>query len=195
MEIRKKGNLASDLVLIQLTGDHEVDFIEKEIEEIKKNTGMDFCMVVIKVDDWNADLSPWQAPAVFKDAAFAGRGPVVLQKVQEICADQNKEYIIGGYSLAGLFALWATYQLDGFAAVAAASPSVWFPGFLEYVKEHEIMSPNVYLSLGNKEEKTRNAVMASVGDKIREIHSWLSEKGINCELEWNQGNPCKPGFE
>ena len=73
----------------------------------------------------------------------------------------------GGYSLAGLFSLWAAYQTDVFSGIAAASPSVWFPGFIEYMKEHEIKSETVYLSLGDREEKTRNSVMSQVGNCIR----------------------------
>lgn len=62
--------------------------------------------------------------------------------------------------MAGLFTLWAAYQTDAFAGVAAASPSIWFPDFLQYMKEHDIRTESVYLSLGDREEKTRNLVMA-----------------------------------
>ena len=31
--------------------------------------------------------------------------------------------ILGGYSLAGLFALWSAYQTNAFRAIAAASPN------------------------------------------------------------------------
>ena len=58
--------------------------------------------------------------------------------------------------MAGLFSLWAAYQTDAFAGVAAASPSIWFPDFLQYMKEHDIRTESVYLSLGDREEKTRN---------------------------------------
>lgn len=58
--------------------------------------------------------------------------------------------------MAGLFSLWAAYQTDTFAGVAAASPSIWFPDFLQYMKEHDIRTESVYLSLGDREEKTRN---------------------------------------
>ena len=50
----------------------------------------------------------------------------------------------------------AAYQTDAFAGVAAASPSIWFPDFLKYMKEHDIRTESVYLSLGDREEKTRN---------------------------------------
>ncbi len=68
------------------------------------------------------------------------------------------------------------------------SPSMWFPGFDEYMREHEIKCSNVYLSLGDKEEKAKNPVMATVGDRIRKANTYLLEKGINCTLEWNEGN-------
>ena len=44
------------------------------------------------------------------------------------------------------------------------------------------------LSLGDREEKTRNSVMSQVGNCIRMGYGWLIEHGINCNLEWNQGN-------
>ena len=59
------------------------------------------------------------------------------------------------------------------------------------MKEHELQSQAVYLSLGDKEEKTRNPLMATVGERIREAHDLLKEQGRNCILEWNQGNHFK----
>ena len=56
------------------------------------------------------------------------------------------------------------------------------------MKEHEIKSETVYLSLGDREEKTRNSVMSQVGNCIRMGHELLKERGINCTLEWKQGN-------
>ena len=104
---------------------------------------------------------------------------------------KERTYYIGGYSLAGLFALWAVYQTDLFAGAAAASPSIWFPGFLDYMKEHEIRTRNVYLSLGDREEKTRNPVMSQVGSCICSAHMLLEERGVRCTLEWNKGNHFK----
>ena len=59
------------------------------------------------------------------------------------------------------------------------------------MKENEIHSKAVYLSLGDKEEKARNPVMATVGACIREASDILKEKGIKTILEWNQGNHFK----
>ena len=90
------------------------------------------------------------------------------------------------------FFLWEQNHLTAhISGVAAASPSVWFPGFTEYVKSNEIHTGRVYLSLGDREEKTRNPVMSKVGDSIREIYDWYTAKGVNCCLEWNKGNHFK----
>ena len=49
----------------------------------------------------------------------------------------------------------------------------------------------VYLSLGDREEKVRNRIMAAVGDRIREAYDLLLEREIDCVLEWNEGNHFK----
>ena len=185
------GNSNASVVMIQMADDHDLEFIESEVREIQKLTEVDFCLIAIKVQNWNLDLSPWKAPAVFGKEGFGGGADKTLEEVLKYCSDRDKTYIIGGYSLAGLFALWAAYQTDVFAAVAAASPSIWFPGFVDFMKENEIHSKAVYLSLGDKEEKARNPVMATVGACIREASDILKEKGIKTILEWNQGNHFK----
>ncbi len=187
MEIIRYGDTSAGRVLIQLTEEHELEYLESESARIGE-TADDFCLTAVKVDNWNFDLSPWQAPAVFGNEDFGNGAAKTLETVLDICSDSSKKYYIGGYSLAGLFSLWAVYQTDVFSGVAAASPSMWFPGFIDYMKEHEIKTDKVYLSLGNKEEKTRNPVMATVGDRIREAEMLLKEQGTDCILEWNQGN-------
>ena len=190
MVIYEYGESGSSAVLIQMVDDHDLAVIENELAVIRKSVN-DFKLVALKVDNWNLDLSPWKAPAVFGKEEFGGGAAGTLVDVLKLCADDSKSYYIGGYSLAGLFALWAAYQTDRFAGVAAASPSVWFPNFVEYMKNNEIKSNRVYLSLGDKEEKVRNPVMATVGEKIREAYDCLVRQEVNCTLEWNQGNHFK----
>ena len=190
MVIYEYGDPGSSAVLIQMVDDHDLAVIENEVAIIGKRIN-GFELVAVKVDNWNLDLSPWKAPAVFGKEEFGGSAAGTLDDVLNLCADDSKWYYIGGYSLAGLFALWAAYQTDRFAGVAAASPSVWFPGFTDYMKEHKIKSNRVYLSLGDKEEKVRNPVMATVGEKIHEAYDCLVRQEINCILEWNRGNHFK----
>ena len=182
------GNRDSDTVLIQPVDDHDLEGIENEAELIAKNSGEDFRLIAVKVGDWNRDLSPWEAPPVFGKEPFGGKAEDTLAEILALCADKSKAYLIGGYSMAGLFALWAAYRTDAFAGVAAASPSMWFPGFTDYMRSNEIKCRGVYLSLGDKEEKARNPVTATVGDRIREAYGLLEERGVDCVLEWNEGN-------
>ena len=188
MEVREYGNKTARIVLVQPVGDHDEELTEHEIAAIREGYSEEFMMVTFKVDDWNRELSPWEAPAVFGRENFGSGAADTLREIIRYCEDRTKTYYIGGYSLAGLFALWAAYQTDLFRGVAAASPSMWFPGFAGYMREHEIRSRRVYLSLGDREEKTRNPVMATVGDRIREAHAMLRERTIECTLEWNEGN-------
>lgn len=191
MIITEYGNTNASTGLIQMVDDHDLEGMESELAQIRKRTGEDFYLAAIRVQDWNADLSPWPAPAVFGKESFGQGAPDTLSEVLKYCAGRDKTFIIGGYSLAGLFALWAAYQTDTFKAVAAASPSIWFPGFVDFMKDREIHTDRVYLSLGDKEEKTRNPVMAAVGDRIKEAHDLLKKQGINTTFEWNTGNHFK----
>ena len=185
------GSAGAPIVLIQPVDDHDLSGIENEFAEIQKLTGADLRLLAVKVEDWDHDLSPWQAPAVFGGRDFGDGAEEFLRQILSLCEDKNKTYYIGGYSLAGLFALWAVCRTGVFAGAAAASPSIWFPGFTDYLKEHKPLCGTVYLSLGDREERTRNPVMATVGDRIREAHGWLKEQGYDTTLEWNPGNHFK----
>ena len=191
MKTYEFGDQEAGICLIQPVDNHDLTGIESEYNRIRELSGRDFHLIALKVNDWNHDLSPWNAPAVFGNEDFGDGAADTLEEVLSLCADDGRKYYIGGYSLAGLFALWASAQTDRFAGVAAASPSVWFPQFLENIEETKPLCKTVYLSLGDREEKTRNPVMATVGDKIRELHSFLEKQGYDTILEWNEGNHFK----
>ena len=191
MKVYEYGDPAASTVLVQMADDHDLAVLENEAALIRELSGNDFHLIAVKVDDWNHDLSPWKAPAVFGNESFGDGAESTLSEVLKLLSDMSKTYYIGGYSLAGLFALWAVHQTDLFAGAAAASPSIWFPGFLDYMKEHEIKTRIIYLSLGDREEKTRNPVMAQVGSCIRSAYEMLQERGVCCTLEWNKGNHFK----
>lgn len=185
------GDPDAAVVLVQMVDDHDLQGIKIEAAEIQKQTGADFCLTAVKVKQWNNDLSPWLSPAVFGKEDFGGGASDTLTALLRYCSDPDKTYILGGYSLAGLFALWAAYQTDVFRGVAAASPSLWFPGFPDYMRRNTLHADAVYLSLGDTEEKTRNPVMATVGHRIREAHELLRAQSIRTTLEWNRGNHFK----
>ena len=187
METYLFGTESAPNVLIQPVDSHDLEGIENEVKTIRELTDGDFRMIAVRVPDWNRDLSPWTAPAVFGKEGFGDGAADFLAGILPLCPE-GKACYIGGYSLAGLFALWAAYRTGRFAGVAAASPSVWFPGFTDYMQANRIQSKAVYLSLGDREEKAKNPVMATVGSCIREAEGILKAQGIPCTLEWNPGN-------
>ena len=175
-------------VLIQPVDKHDLAGMENETAAIRRMTDVPFRLIAVGVERWNRDLSPWSAPPVFGREAFGNGAPSFLETILDLCADPEKTYYLGGYSLAGLFSLWAAYQTDMFAGVASVSGSLWFPDFDTYMAAHEIQCGCVYLSLGDREEKVKNPVMASVGDCTRQAYALLNDRGTNCTLEWNPGN-------
>ena len=185
------GNPNAVITLVQTVDEHDIAGMDDEVAEIQRLSGKEFRLLAVKVESWNRDLSPWPAPAVFGKDDFGDGAGELLTEILKLCQDESKIYYLGGYSLAALFSLWAAYQTDKFAGIAAASPSIWFPRFVDYMKSTAIKCPNVYLSLGDKEEKTKNAVMAKVGDCIRDGYAWLKEHDIDCTLEWNKGGHFK----
>jgi hypothetical protein len=182
------GNPNAVITLVQTVDEHDIAGMDDEVAEIQRLSGKEFRLLAVKVESWNRDLSPWPAPAVLGKDDFGDGAGELLTEILKLCQDESKIYYLGGYSLAALFALWAAYQTDKFAGIAAASPSIWFPGFVDYMEKSDLKASKVYLSLGDKEEKVRNPVMAKVGDDIRRAHAILQNKQIVTTLEWNPGN-------
>lgn len=185
------------VLLIQPTGEHETALLEKEISNIRSLTDTPFAFAAFSITDWNSELSPWECPPVFGDEPFGNGAVETLKYIKDIFLPELTSHlslnvdipiVLGGYSLAGLFALWAGYTSERFTAVAGVSPSVWFPNWRDFIEARTSFAPNVYLSLGKKEEKTRNKVMATVGENIRRETEILEKAGINVTLEWNDGN-------
>ena len=193
------GEAHAEYLLLQMTGEHELQSMDDEVAAIAQSNRK-YLFAAIPVENWNDALSPWEAPAVWGTQGFGGNAMDTLRFLtergiptlkQQFRLPENVKIILGGYSLAGLFALWASTQTKLFYGIAAASPSVWFPDWMEFEQQHPIQAQRVYLSLGDREERTRNAVMAVVGDNIRTLHSQLTECSIDCTLEWNSGGHFK----
>ena len=193
------GEANAEYLLLQMTDEQELQSMNSEVATIAQSKYR-FLFAAIPVLNWNDELSPWEAPAVWGKQGFGGNAADTLRFLmeqviptlkQQFDFPENVKIILGGYSLAGLFALWASTQTNLFYGIAAASPSVWFPRWMEFEQHHPVQAQRVYLSLGDKEEHTKNPVMAAVGDNIRALHSQLTERGTDCTLEWNSGGHFK----
>ena len=146
------GDTSSKNHFIQLGDEHDLGLMESEAALVREMTGStDWCITAYPIKDWGQDLTPWSAPPVFGKRPFGDGAPETLQALMGLIEPDRRTYLCG-YSLAGLFALWAACQTDAFAGVVAASPSVWYPDWITYAQEHPMRTPAVYLSLGDREE-------------------------------------------
>lgn len=152
----------------------------------------------LPVSDWNFDLSPWKAERCFSGGEDfgGGAGEYLAQCEKRILAAEAAHGIapahraLCGYSLAGLCALYGLYVSDRFDAAVTASGSMWFDGWIEYMRAHEprAPSPTVYLSVGDREKKTRNPKLCKVEDCTREAEEILRAKGAVTHFRTNPGN-------
>lgn len=184
-------------ILIQFIDGNDEGGLEEEINLIKTFTDKAFAFAGIRTTNWNDELSPWKAEPVFGRQGFGGEANKNLDYlrdnvggIKKACSlDTDTPVILGGYSLAGLFALWAGYESSIFSGIAAASPSVWYEGWREYIRGKGMKSSAVYLSLGLKESRTSNKRLSEVENCIKMQYNEFSEKNhIKHILEWNEGN-------
>lgn len=201
-------------------------FVREISKEVLKLTKKSFMLVAYEVEDWDAYFSPWYTEMENNKRIFLGNGNQTLHWLLEQCIPyveeiyikqivkkdniannhdkikKNNRYLVG-YSLAGLFSLWAFYECKQFEGVASCSSSLWYPGWKEYIMHKDFINGGkVYFSLGKKEEKTRNSMMAQIGEVTRfqynkiassiyerqRVNESLNRKSnIQTILEWHEG--------
>lgn len=158
-----------------------------------------FTLVAIGGLDWNRELSVWPCDAITATSEpFAGEAAAFLHElthkiiptIEASLAAPPCLRAIAGYSLAGLFALWACCKTDLFSRAASVSGSLWFPGFAEYLDENlpQGALDVAYLSLGKKEHKTPNRMMREVLADTKRCEQTLQDRGAKTLFEHNPGN-------
>ena len=164
-------------------------------------------LVNVCVDLWEENFSPWCAPRVFAKGPNFGDG---AQKTLDTLIDQVIPWtesdlteppayrVLVGYSLAGLFSLWAGLSqacitpIPTFQRIGAVSGSFWFPGLLDYVDQQlrggAVGLTHAYLSLGDREARTPNPQIMHVRENAELLASKLQNAGITSTFELNRGN-------
>lgn len=160
----------------------------------------DFALLSIHTDNWNKNLSPWKVEDDKLNLHFAGNAdallytltthilPQVYQKISSIT-----EILLCGFSLAGLFSLYAVTKVDTFTKVICTSGSFWFPGSIEYFAQNKVSSSiqQIYMALGDKEDRTTNATLSNVLINTQEIFNILKEQIPNTSFNLVPGNHYK----
>ena len=158
-----------------------------------------FVLVEVTVPRWHDDMTPWPGPALTdRGEPFGGGADAYLEllvgtivpKVERMLSFTPKWLGLVGYSLAGLFALYALYRTDIFDRIGSISGSLWYWGFVEYISEHEAkrMADCVYLSLGDKEGQTKDETLSTVQPYTGRVYVRLNNRGHKTYFERNEGN-------
>ena len=165
------------------------------------------CLVNVGVDLWEEDFSPWCAPRVFAKGPNFGDGAQktldtlinqVIPWAESELTDPPAYRMLVGYSLAGLFSLWAGLSqacitpIPTFQRIGAVSGSFWFPGLLDYVDQQlsggAVGLTHAYLSLGDREARTPNPQIMHVRENAELLASRFESAGLTSMFELNRGN-------
>ena len=170
-------------------------------KEIEKLTDKDFSLLTIYVSDWNNDLSPYVASSIFKGISdFKGNADsfldYVLNLIKKVVLEEKVKPIykaLTGYSMAGLFAVYTLFKTNEFLKVGSVSGSLWYPLFIEFVKNNEVLQgiSTFYMSLGDKEKKTSNKIMSQVETNSLIVFEKIKSYFNNSKFELNSGNHFK----
>lgn len=184
------------LIMVQLLDDNEVADFGREVSLIEgAMDGKAFVMAGMHIREWHLELTPWPDSHISRDPRVGTMAEDTLRKLTDsLLPYLRKDFgelplILGGYSLGGLFADWAARKTDTFNGIAAVSPSLWIEDWDKFAEANPIHTGCVYLSLGDREEQTKNKFIARVGDRVREESRRLAaELGEGrTVLEWNKG--------
>lgn len=185
----------SSFLLVQPVDSNDQKELPQEIAYLEAHCPHAFTFVAIHVSRWFNQLAPWCAPPIFGKTPFGDGAAATLDDIHQICRSVSEDLqpvapmqiILGGYSLAGLFALWASYQY-AFDAVVAASPSVWYPQWMDYATAHKPLTPSVYLSIGDTESRSKNPILSTVDHCMQTYKSQLASQEVDSYFEYNPGN-------
>ena len=179
-------------------------------------------LVSVGVDLWEENFSPWCAPRVFAKGPNFGDGAQktldtlinqVIPWAESELTEPPAYRVLVGYSLAGLFSLWAGVSqqvtcgcqpgtatgapaapqpVATFQRIGAVSGSFWFPGLLDYVDQQlgggAVGLTHAYLSLGDREARTPNPQIMHVRENAELLANKLENAGITSTFELNRGN-------
>lgn len=171
------------------------------LEQCEKLGCKPFHFVSITKLRWDEELSPWaHDPVVSQSDHFTGEAEPYVRCMEKTIIPFIEDQIglppyriIAGYSMGGLFALYAPYVTNLFSAAVSASGSVWYPEFVSYAKSHDFLKkPDaIYLSLGDLESRTKNPFLRQTENCMKELNSIYQSKAIDSIFELNPGNHYK----
>lgn len=191
VHLGKTGSNAPVIYVIDMA-EHPFD-----IDELANDSS---CTIVkVCVRDWNASLTPWRAPGLYRgNEDFKGDAAITLAELvdEAIPSIEQAENLsptkraICGYSLGGLFSLYAFTHADEFSACACLSGSVWYEGWVDYMRQRAFDGTGrfAFLSIGSKEKHAAPKILHHVQDDMAACADILREHGCETQYVVGPGN-------
>ena len=182
-----RSNIQSATTIYFLDGEQFKETFCNWIIEHKPALALNF--VLIDSKNRADDYTPWPlqaSNAMPKD--FGGKAAehltFITTKVIPFCESEygfsssTEKRVIGGYSLGGLFSLYAAVNTDLFGTILSCSSSMWYPDFLDYLMEHpfKALHPNLYMSVGDEEGLTASNLTKDQIPNTMAFKDWLEKK-------------------
>lgn len=164
-------------------------------------------VAVVPVRCWDDALTPWPAEGLRAGQRFGGHADKTLGQLHE--AAPRMERCLGlspsaraicGYSLGGLFSLYAFARDAHLAACGCVSGSVWYPGWVAWLRDGgagcacgcgaaggAALERFAYLSVGGKEKRGPGA-FREVESNMEACAGILRERGCEALFEVGPGN-------
>ena len=167
-----------------------IDSPEHPLPVAEATDGLRSRVTRVPVGDWGDALTPWPAPALRPgEKDFGGRADKTLASLAELLDRAAGPHAICGYSLGGLFALYAFAREPRLSACAGLAGSVWSEGWIDWLRANapEGSGRYAYFSVGKK-EKRAGLPFRHVEEDLAACADILSERGCMVDVTLGPGN-------
>lgn len=175
-----------------------VDLAERPFGLAAAARGLGSAVVRVPVRCWGDSLTPWPARGLRPgEPDFGGRAATTLRTLVDEAvpalesrfALEPARRAICGYSLGGLFSLYAFARDATFSACACLSGSLWYPGWVDRLRvlPFEGEGRYAYFSIGKKERRAGPPVMRTVQDDLETCARICRERGCAVDVAIGPG--------
>lgn len=177
-----------------------IDAPEFPFDLARVAAGRTSSIVRVPVGDWGDNLTPWPAGSAFRGRPdYGGNAATTLEWLTANAMPSLERgwhlspsrRAVCGYSLGGLFSLYAFAHAGVFDACGCISGSVWYPGWVDHLRAvctapgTDLSGRFAFLSVGSREKHAPQPMLRSVEDNMGACAMIL--RGCGCEVAFEVG--------
>ena len=167
-----------------------IDSPEHSLPVTEAAAGLSSGVTPVLVANWDGALTPWPAAALRPgEEDFGGHADETLASLAEQLDRAPGPHAICGYSLGGLFALYAFAREPRLSACACLSGSVWYEGWVDWLRANapDCAGRYAFFSVGKK-EKRAGLPFRHVEEDLAACAEILRARGCKVDVTLGPGN-------